>query len=131
MAKRSFSIFPDYKPPIIKLPKYKPPKINFGLTKGKDYTRQHLTNPDRWKILGRQKYKCRGCGKRFGEDIKPQYDHIKPVSRQGKKGKDLKNMQALCAICHDNKSREEKKKVRKPKSIWNVPSPRIRLRGFN
>ena len=123
-TKKSYGIFREYRPPIIKLPKYEPPKIKLGLAKGKDYTRGHLTPNEKWIVLKRQGFKCKGnCKPKVDfRKIRPHFDHITPVNRGGGKGRNLKNIQALCPNCHDTKSRAEKKKGRKPKSIWNVPS---------
>ena len=126
MIKRGFGIFPDYKPPIIDLPKYKSQKINLGI-KGKDHTRHHLRKTERELILRRQNFKCKKCKVNFGK-IKPHYDHIKPVSKGGTKGRNLRNIQALCPNCHDIKSRGERKKVKKPKYIFGAPKiPRIKI----
>ena len=79
--------------------------------RGKSHVRESLTKYDREKILSRQKGKCRKCPTFFYRTgVFPHFDHIEAVSRGGKKGKELKNIQALCPNCHDKKSREEHKK---------------------
>jgi 5-methylcytosine-specific restriction endonuclease McrA len=112
------------------LGKIKSPKLNFGIVSGKNNTRQHISTSDRWRIIERQRYKCKKCRKPFGEKIKPQYDHIKQVSKGGKKGRDLKNIQALCANCHYNKTIRERKPKRKKRSSSNITKfklPKIRI----
>ncbi len=92
--------------------------------KGKSHVRKSLTKKEREKILIRQKGKCKNFIKCkvvfYVKGVLPHFDHIKPVGKSGEKGRDLKNIQALCPNCHDIKSREEHKKH---KNVKKKPHP--------
>jgi 5-methylcytosine-specific restriction endonuclease McrA len=70
---------------------------------------------DKDKILKIQKEKCAGktCAKdhkkRLSVNIRSHFDHIKPLALGGKD--DPSNIQALCANCHQKKSREDRKRI--------------------
>ena len=65
--------------------------------------RRSFTKFQREEILGNQDYKCRECGTRFAKNIHPQYDHISGDHSDNR----TENGQAICANCHDKKSRKE------------------------
>ena len=74
-----------------------------------------LYSHDKDIILRRQNGKCAGkyCakehGKRIPVNIRNHFDHIKPLVLGGK---DISsNIQALCANCHQLKTREDHKKI--------------------
>jgi 5-methylcytosine-specific restriction endonuclease McrA len=58
------------------------------------------TTKDVREIVGKQKGRCAGCGKRLGD--KYEVDHIQPLSRGG--SNDPSNLQALCTPCNRHKS---------------------------
>ncbi|MBI2550316.1 HNH endonuclease [Candidatus Woesearchaeota archaeon] len=83
-------------------------------------TRGTLYSADKDKILERQRGKCAGknCAKRHGKrmpvNIRSNFDHIKPLALRGK---DItSNIQALCANCHQEKTREDRKAIAKAKN---------------
>ena len=70
---------------------------------------------DKEEILLRQKGKCAGktCSKEHGKkmpvNIRSHFDHIKPLALGGKDI--VSNIQALCANCHQKKTRKDRKKI--------------------
>ena len=71
---------------------------------------------DKRTRMSRQEHRCARCTKKLWHPIlkwglnvkgsvKPHFDHKKPRSRGG--SSTLANCQALCPICHDEKSAEE------------------------
>ncbi len=114
---------------------FESPKIKdiMGKIGGKDNTRENLGENEKWDILRRQGFKCKGKCKPKASftKIRAHFDHIKPVSKGGKKGKNLKNIQALCPNCHDNKSRGEHKKhkqrIRTFADLMKQKPPKIRF----
>ena len=75
-----------------------------------------LYSYDKDKILQRQKGLCVGkdCkrmhnGKRMPVNIRSHFDHIKPLGLNGKDN--INNLQALCANCHQLKTREDRKRI--------------------
>ena len=71
---------------------------------------------DKRERMSRQKHRCAECRKKLWHPIlkcglnvkgsvKPHFDHKKPRSRGG--SSTLANCQALCPICHDEKSAKE------------------------
>ena len=55
------------------------------------------------EVLLTQNSKCKKCGIKFSSTIRPHYDH-----KNGNRSDNRKtNLQALCANCHDHKSRKE------------------------
>jgi len=55
------------------------------------------------EVLLAQKSKCKKCDIKFSPTIRPHYDH-----KNGNRSDNRKiNLQALCANCHDRKSRKE------------------------
>ncbi|NOJ27216.1 MAG: hypothetical protein DA330_04305 [Nitrososphaera sp.] len=77
----------------------------FGSDKPK---RKQLSAHDKMTIIARQDYKCALCEIKFSTRIRPHYDHRRPLSEGGTN--DLDNMRAICANCHDHKTRKENKK---------------------
>jgi 5-methylcytosine-specific restriction endonuclease McrA len=73
------------------------------------YKRQPISQAQRDIILSKQNNLCASCGIKFNERIHPNFDHIKLVSQNGKSTTD--NIQALCANCHDDKTRRERAKA--------------------
>ncbi len=79
-----------------------------------------LYSTDKDKVLERQNGKCAGknCakhhGKRMPVNIRNNFDHIKPLALGGK---DIpSNIQALCANCHQEKTREDRKAIAEAKN---------------
>jgi len=76
------------------------------------------TVPTDWKtdILEKQKGKCAGkeCkkthGKKMPVDIFANFDHTKAIALGGKNIKS--NVTALCANCHQRKTRKDREKIR-------------------
>lgn len=60
-----------------------------------------VTDGLRYKILKRDNFKCKACGKSASE-VELQIDHIIPVSKGGKTIES--NLQALCKKCNSGKS---------------------------
>lgn len=63
--------------------------------------RSKMTLSLRYKILQRDKFRCKACGARAG-DTELNIDHILPVSKGGKTTED--NLQTLCINCNMGKS---------------------------
>ena len=70
---------------------------------GNDKKRKPLGPGTRDSIAARQEYRCNDCGKPFNQKRRYHIDHIDG----DRTNNDLNNLQALCAMCHDNKTREE------------------------
>src|SRR3989338_2285794 len=92
--------------------------------KPQNTTRGTLYSSDKDKILQRQRGKCAGknCsrnhGKKLPVNIRSHFDHIKPLALLGK---DIpSNIQALCANCHQEKTREDRKKIAETKKNGNA-----------
>ena len=75
----------------------------FGPAKKK---RKGVSASMREEILLDQDSCCNKCGEKFSGRIRPQYDHKDGDRSNNKKS----NIQALCAICHDQKSRRQTKR---------------------
>jgi len=76
---------------------------------------QHATGRDpslrlRWKVLERDRFTCRGCGRSPALDpsVELQVDHIEPWSQGGETI--LDNLQTLCSTCNLGKSDREREK---------------------
>lgn len=67
--------------------------------------RQSFSKSQKEEILENQDGKCGICGTRFyGKNkVRPQYDHINGVHSDNR----VENGQAICANCHDAKSRKQ------------------------
>ncbi len=88
----------------------------YGNPLKKEKKRGTLYSYDKDKILQKQKGLCSGkdCkrlhnNKRMPVNIRSNFDHIKPLALGGKDN--LSNLQALCANCHQLKTREDKKLI--------------------
>lgn len=58
---------------------------------------------DQWvSILVSQENKCNICGRTFDDRLRPEKDHIIPISKGG--GLTYNNVQALCKSCNSSKS---------------------------
>lgn len=64
--------------------------------------RRLMTRELREKIMARDNYTCRICGKRMPDEVGLQIDHIVPVSKGGKTV--ASNLQVLCDRCNRRKS---------------------------
>ena len=62
----------------------------------------------RWDALQRDSLRCRRCGVAVTA-FSAQVDHIIPVNRFAsfRQAQTLDNLQTLCPVCHDTKTREE------------------------
>jgi hypothetical protein len=70
---------------------------------GNDRKRKPLGHGTRDSIAARQEYHCNDCGKPFNQKRRYHVDHVDG----DRTNNDPDNLQALCATCHDNKTREE------------------------
>lgn len=81
---------------------------------------------DKEKILVRQRGKCAGktCAKEHGKklpvNIRSHFDHIKPLALGGRDT--VSNIQALCANCHQKKTREDRKRLAIAKKDGKIKS---------
>lgn len=87
-----------------------------GIGRKGNSQRGTVYSADKDTILQRQKGLCAGknCsklhnGKKMPVNIRNNFDHIKPLALGGKDI--LSNIQALCANCHQLKTREDRKKI--------------------
>jgi len=105
-------------------PKKKKKKI---IKKSKTITstkRGILYAADKDTILRKQKGKCAGkyCAKEHGKkmdvNIRSHFDHIKALALGGKNIPS--NLQALCANCHQLKTREDHKKIAEAKKAGKI-----------
>ena len=77
-------------------------KASKSFFKSKSETsRKAFTKTIKDKVLEKQKNKCAKCKISFAK-VKPQFDH----KNENHSDNSLRNCQALCANCHDNKSRK-------------------------
>ena len=65
--------------------------------------RRSFTKFQKNTILTEQDLKCNLCGARFGKDRLWHFDHINGINSDSR----TENGQAICANCHDKKSRKE------------------------
>ena len=65
--------------------------------------RRGFDKNQRETTLANQDYKCKLCGDQFKKNRLPHYDHKNGDSSDN----NTKNCQAICANCHDAKSRKE------------------------
>ena len=86
------------------------------------FERQAISNSLRFKVLHRDGFTCRYCGK-MAPDVELQVDHIYPVSKGGTNS--LDNLVAACVECNSGKSNGVLKHI--PDTIKN-PEPQM-LRG--
>jgi len=75
--------------------------------------RRTLTKFEENKILKRQGFKCAKC-KRDLRGIVPNFDHKIALALGG--SNNLRNFQALCGICHDKKTSEDRYKIARMRS---------------
>ena len=68
--------------------------------------RKSFSHYEQLQILAEQDYKCRQCSTRFSKNVNPQFDHIDGDNSNNH----IENGQAICANCHDVKSRKENAK---------------------
>jgi len=87
-------------------------KMDFWLEEDKN-KRRHI--PEDWKIKvrKRQKDRCADCGEPFTLDRRPKFDHKLALGLGG--SHTLRNIQALCPRCNDNKTRADRAKIAKKK----------------
>ena len=68
--------------------------------------------------LRRDKWQCRECGVQCGKGgVRPYVDHIKPRPRQQDHPTQLDvldNLQVLCGVCHNRKTRWQDNGVERP-----------------
>ena len=69
----------------------------------KKSSRKSFTKFQQTETLANQDYKCNECKIPFKKSVHPHFDHIDGNNSNNA----LENCQALCANCHDNKSRHE------------------------
>ncbi|CAN0538187.1 unnamed protein product [Ectocarpus sp. 12 AP-2014] len=86
--------------------------------------RKHLTRPQKWAILERQRSRCNSCGDRI--QIYPyancDADHIIGVCRGGRTF--MESTQLLCCACHRAKSSREASAVPRIIELALHPSDR-------
>lgn len=80
--------------------------------------RKHIHKSWKEKILKKQHNYCAGknCaklhhGKKMKVEMYSHFDHIRPLAMNGKNI--LSNIQALCATCHQAKTREDRVRIKK------------------
>jgi len=77
----------------------------YGRPLSKPNRREPVSKSQKNEALARQKNKCMRCKKLL--DMRAMhFDHIKEIYKGGKSR--IKNLQALCANCHNVKTHEEK-----------------------
>ena len=78
------------------------------------YKRDFIPVKLRYKILVRDNFKCKLCGRNSKECIL-HIDHIHPISKGGN-GIDEDNLRALCSLCNLGKSNviEQRKEIETP-----------------
>ena len=93
----------------------------YGNPLKKENKRGTLYSYDKDKILQKQKGLCAGkdCkrihnSKRVPVNIRSHFDHIKPLALGGKDN--ISNLQALCANCHQLKTRGDRKAIAQSKN---------------
>lgn len=66
-------------------------------------TRETIPLNIRWKVLKRDNYTCKKCGKSPAKnnEVELEIDHIHPVAKGG--GNELENLQTLCHDCNQGK----------------------------
>jgi 5-methylcytosine-specific restriction endonuclease McrA len=80
---------------------------------------------DKDRVLRRQKGVCAGkdCAKEHGRrlpvNIRSNFDHKVPLALGGKNT--VSNLQALCANCHQSKTRADRKKISEAKKNGKLP----------
>lgn len=70
--------------------------------------RRALTTYEKESVLKGQDYRCARCGTDLSRMV-PNFDHRKPLALGGED--ELYNIQALCANCHAEKTREDRHKI--------------------
>lgn len=73
----------------------------------------------RLRVLERDNYTCRKCGKPNLQNGDQEVDHIIPVSLGGDNF-DLKNLQTLCHECHVDKTHEDILRLRESQALPTV-----------
>ena len=102
----------------------------------KQFNPPFLWNDIRKKVLRRDKYTCRKCGRKrkrinsWGDyDIKLVADHITPIALGGSEW-DLDNIQTLCEDCNKVKTREDAKKIAKLRKLIKLSDKSEQLDKF-
>ena len=77
--------------------------------------RVNFTEEERCLIAGMQKWRCRNCDDEL-KDAKYDLDHIERLGTKNEWGQTIgnntiSNLQALCKVCHKNKTKNEAKKL--------------------
>jgi 5-methylcytosine-specific restriction endonuclease McrA len=65
-------------------------------------TQRKVTLAVRFKVMQRDKYKCRLCGRDIQDGVKLEVDHVIPVSAGG--SDELNNLWTLCFDCNRGKN---------------------------
>jgi len=96
----------------------------YGNPLKKDNKRKTVYSYDKDKVLQKQKGLCAGkdCkrlhnGKRMPVNIRSNFDHIISLKLGGRDN--ISNLQALCANCHQLKTREDRKLIAQKKQRKN------------
>ncbi|MCE2615054.1 MAG: HNH endonuclease [Nitrosopumilus sp. (ex Thoosa mismalolli)] len=79
--------------------------------------RKNFSQSQKIEIITEQDNRCADCRKKFNKTKKPVFDHINGKSEDNR----IENGQALCADCHDLKSREENTQRNNKKDNSNDP----------
>ena len=68
-----------------------------------EVTRKTIPLKDRWAVLKRDNYSCKGCGRTPSNNhtVELEVDHIKPSAKGGENN--LENLQTLCRDCNQGK----------------------------
>ena len=87
--------------------------------------RKPITYEMRWELAESQRWKCKVCKKLL--PLAAQVDHVVPLCAGGKD--DISNMQMLCANCHAEKTRVERKSgAHKNRGIKGYFPPNITMK---
>ena len=76
--------------------------------------RRMLSQAEKDRVLLRQDYQCAKCGLDLSKIVQ-FFDHKRTLAQGG--SNTLRNIQALCANCHAEKTREDRYKIAKARSI--------------
>jgi RNA-directed DNA polymerase len=89
---------------------------------GEKKKRGKLNLTEKRLILKSQNSKCNKCHKRITLTT-AHFDHKRPI---GEGGSDtLRNIQALCALCHDAKTRKDVGRINKARAKVKKSLPRL------
>jgi len=77
--------------------------------------RANFTRAVKISTWERAKGCCEGCGKKLFPGDRREYDHVIPDAIS--KNNDLDNCQLLCGVCHDRKTKSDRKTISKTNRV--------------